>query len=37
MEVENNQGIQVQFYNEFEFLLNEKDPFLLYDFNFKKK
>jgi hypothetical protein len=26
-----------RFYNEFEYMLNDKDPFLSYDFDFKKK
>jgi hypothetical protein len=34
---EESKGIQDQFYNEFEYLMNEKDPFLACDYNFKKK
>ncbi len=34
---EDNRGIQNQFYNEFQYLMNQKDPFLACDYNFKKK
>lgn len=34
---EESRGIQNHFYNEFEYMLNEKDPFLACDYNFKKK
>lgn len=30
-------SLQDHFYNEFEYMLNDKDPFLACDFNFKKK
>ena len=31
-----SKGIQNHFYSEFEYLMNEQDPFLAYDYNFKK-
>lgn len=36
-EEQDGMSLQDQFYNEFEYMLNEKDPFLACDFNFKKK
>lgn len=30
-------SLKDHFYSEFEYMLNDKDPFLACDFNFKKK
>lgn len=34
---EGDKGIKHQFYNQFEYMMNQKDPFLASDYNFKKK